>query len=143
LTSTESRASLLVVDGSECGALRRSLGATAWFVLEELALRATVDDDGTLIVQVSTRELAKALALNKDTVTRALRRLRERKHVRLVGSGGLAGAARLSIHAPGLSKSDLDGRSRSPDTASGATGRRPARRQRREDARAQQLSLLE
>ena len=85
----------MVVDAGECAALRRSIGAIAWFVLEELAFRATAEGDGTLIVQVSTRELAEALALNKDTVTRALRRPREHKHVRLLARGGLAGAARL------------------------------------------------
>ena len=55
--------------------LRRSLGPTAWFVLEELLWRAETAQ-GQLQVQISTRELAAALGLNKDTVTRALARLR-------------------------------------------------------------------
>jgi hypothetical protein len=137
--------SLVIDGGDECAALRRSLGATAWFVLEELALRATAEGDGTLIVQVSTRELAKALAVNKDTVTRALARLRDRKHVAVVSLGGSAGAARLSIHAPGLSRSEVDALSRARDaTASGVAGRRQARRLRRRGSEgASQLSLLE
>lgn len=145
MSLTGSRVSLLVDGGGECAALRRSLGATAWFVLEELALRATADGDGTLVVQVSTRELAEALALNKDTVTRALARLRERKHLSLVARGGLAGAARLSIHAPGLSRPEQDARSRTPENAaSGASGRSAAPRlRRRGNAGASQLSLLE
>ena len=94
----------MIDGGVECATLRRTLGATAWFVLEELALRAAVDGYGKLVVQVSTRELAESLGLNKDTVTRALARLRECKHIGVVARGGSAGAARFAIHAPGLTR---------------------------------------
>ena len=71
---------------------------------KSFALRAAVDDYGKLVVQVSTRELAESLGLNKDTVTRALARLRECKHIGVVARGGSAGAARFAIHAPGLTR---------------------------------------
>ena len=120
---------MLVDGGAECAALRRSLGATAWFVLEELALRATADAAGTLTVQVSTRELADALALNKDTVTRALGRLRDGNHIRVVSRGGSSGAACLSIHAPGMTWLEGDRPLLTSDrSASGSSGRRSRRR---------------
>jgi hypothetical protein len=139
---TDPRQSLVVDGGGECAVLRRTLGATAWFVLEELAIRATANGDGKLIVQVSTRDLAEALALNKDTVTRALARLRERKHIGLVARGGSTGAARFAVHTPGLTrltKTDLDVPTRT-------TNEVPARtrlQRRRGETGASQLSLLE
>ena len=115
--------------------------ATAWFVLEELALRSSTDRDGTLTVQVSTRDLADALALNKDTVTRALARLREHKCIGVVARGGSAGAARLSVHTPGLSMFESERQSRTPvRSPSDESGRLQARRRR--DAGESQLSLL-
>jgi hypothetical protein len=136
---------ILVDGGAECAALRRSLGATARFVLEELALRATADDAGTRTVQVSTRELADALALNKDTVTRALGRLREGAHITVVSRGGSTGAARWSVHAPGMTWLEGDRQLRSSDrSATGLSGRRSRRRRgQREYPGVRQLSLLE
>jgi hypothetical protein len=52
--------------------LWRPLGPTAWMVLEELAVHA--DSDGQIAVGV--RRLGSDLGLDKDTVARALRRLR-------------------------------------------------------------------
>lgn len=58
--------------------IRQQLGPVPWFVLEELLL---VEDGrteaGTLLVPASVRSLAAAVSLNKDTVSRALRRLEE------------------------------------------------------------------
>ena len=50
---------------AECSGLRRTLGPTAWVVLEELALAPTTN----------VRDLARRLDLNKDTVAGALGRL--------------------------------------------------------------------
>ncbi|MHB1446754.1 MAG: hypothetical protein ACYCZV_14020 [Acidimicrobiales bacterium] len=61
----------LVVIGGEARPLRRSLGALAWFVLEELALRAGRDDQGWVVFG-GVRGLAAGLGVNKDTAARAL-----------------------------------------------------------------------
>ena len=56
--------------------LRRALGPTSWVVLEELLLRS----HGTThewVACVSVRSLAASLGLAKDTVARAIRRLRD------------------------------------------------------------------
>ncbi|MEO8696516.1 MAG: hypothetical protein ABI658_23595 [Acidimicrobiales bacterium] len=79
--------------------LRRALGATAWFVLEELVVRATVID-GELRVRAPTREIADALGLNKDTVTQALVRLRANKTITSVRRGGSGGATAFAVHIP-------------------------------------------
>ncbi|HET7486330.1 MAG TPA: hypothetical protein VFJ85_00275 [Acidimicrobiales bacterium] len=52
--------------------LRRRLGPVDWFVLEELALLAGADS----VVETAVRDLAGRLSLNKDTVARALVRLK-------------------------------------------------------------------
>ncbi len=54
--------------------LRRSVGPTAWVVLEALAEHAVVDADSTMSYR-SVRDLAAELGLANDTVARALRRL--------------------------------------------------------------------
>lgn len=60
--------------------LRRQLGPTAWMVLEELLLASTGPADAC-DAEVSVRALAARLGLAKDTIARALTRLR---HVGLV-----------------------------------------------------------
>lgn len=55
--------------------LRRALGPTSWMVLEELLLCSTGPADGC-VASVSVRALATSLGLAKDTVGRAIRRLR-------------------------------------------------------------------
>ena len=55
--------------------LRRDLGPAAWIVLEELARRSTMVDGGA-VTHTSSRSLAGVLGLTKDTVARALARLR-------------------------------------------------------------------
>jgi hypothetical protein len=56
------------------GDARRAVGAIAWAVLEELALAAACTDYGR-VAHLSARGLALRLAIDKDTATRALRRL--------------------------------------------------------------------
>ncbi len=56
-------------------ALRRALGPTAWTVFEELLLVSTASA-GERQASVSVRSLATRLGLAKDTVARALTRLR-------------------------------------------------------------------
>ncbi len=55
--------------------LRRHVGPTAWVVLEEMLQRSTGNDH--VVAQVSIRSLASSLGLAKDTVTRAVGRLRD------------------------------------------------------------------
>lgn len=56
--------------------LRRHVGPTAWVVLEEMLQRST-GDDGHVVAGVSIRSLASSLGLAKDTVNRAVGRLRD------------------------------------------------------------------
>lgn len=56
--------------------LRRRVGPTTWVALEEMLQRSTGDDDH-VVAQVSIRSLASSLGLAKDTVTRAVGRLRD------------------------------------------------------------------
>ena len=64
-----------VVVGAAASELRRTLGPTSWMVLEELLVRSTGPADAC-VAQVSVRALAASLGLAKDTVGRAIRRLR-------------------------------------------------------------------
>ena len=61
----------LRIDG-EASPLRRRLGPIPWFVLEELFLAS----DTTSVVEAGVRALGAGLSLNKDTVARAIARLR-------------------------------------------------------------------
>lgn len=65
-----------VVHGHTANALRRQLGPTGWAVLEELLAHTDSTDDGN-VAAASVRSLAAAVGLSKDTVARALGRLRE------------------------------------------------------------------
>ena len=65
-----------VVVGAAASELRRALGPTSWMVLEELLLRSTGPAD-ECVARVSVRALAASLGLAKDTVARAIRRLRD------------------------------------------------------------------
>ena len=61
--------------GVEAAELRRVLGPTAWTVLEELAVQAQRDGSRLVVRSTNVRDIAGCLALNKDTVARALARL--------------------------------------------------------------------
>jgi len=65
-----------IVLGPAAHELRRHVGPTAWVVLEELLQRSTSDGD-QIVAQVSIRSLGSSLGLAKDTVARAVRRLRD------------------------------------------------------------------
>jgi len=55
--------------------VRRVIGASSWFVLEELLLKSEIRD-GERVADASVRSLARSLGVTKDTVARAIRRLR-------------------------------------------------------------------
>jgi DNA-binding transcriptional ArsR family regulator len=65
-----------VVVGGAASELRRALDPTSWMVLEELLLCST-GPAGGCVARVSVRALAASLGLSKDTVGRAIRRLRD------------------------------------------------------------------
>ena len=71
---------------ADAAALRRRLGPVPWFVLEELLLLS----DTTSGVNTGVRALAAGLSLNKDTVARAIVRLRDE---------GLVVAQSQALHA--------------------------------------------
>ena len=45
--------------------VKRAVGATAWVILEDIALDATIDDHGRLVADTSVRQIAGNLGLNK------------------------------------------------------------------------------
>jgi len=65
-----------IVLGPKAHELRAFVGSTAWSVLDEMMQRSTGDGDH-VVAQVSIRSLASSLGLAKDTVNRAVRRLRD------------------------------------------------------------------
>ena len=56
--------------------VKRAVGATAWVILEDIAMDACIDDRGRLVAETSVRRIAANLGLNKSTVTRHVGRLR-------------------------------------------------------------------
>jgi hypothetical protein len=107
-----------VVIGVEARPLRRVLGPSAWVVLEELLLRS-VECDGERVAPVSVRALAVSAGLAKDTVARALGRLRAAGLVvpvqgRTAAGTFMAGRYRLAVPAhltlTATSSADLAGR---------------------------------
>jgi DNA-binding transcriptional ArsR family regulator len=68
--------SISLVVGAASLELRRALGPSAWLVFEEMLLRSTTER-GERIAHVSVRSMAAALGVAKDTVARALSRLRD------------------------------------------------------------------
>ena len=65
-----------IVLGPRAHELRAYVGSTAWSVLEEMMQRSAGDGE-QLVAQVSIRSLASSLGLAKDTIARAVRRLRD------------------------------------------------------------------
>jgi DNA-binding transcriptional MocR family regulator len=65
-----------IVLGPKAHELRAYVGSTAWAVLEEMMQRSTGHGEH-VIAQISIRSLASSLGLGKDTVNRAVRRLRD------------------------------------------------------------------
>lgn len=57
--------------------VKRAVGVTAWVILEDIALDASLDVEGRLVAETSVRRIAANLGLSKNTVSRHLARLRE------------------------------------------------------------------
>ena len=82
--------------------LRRRLGPTAWVVFEELVLASSRTRDGR-VASVSIRTLAGRLGLAKDTVARALNRLRRAGLVTAYQSrtnSGVFATGSYTVHVP-------------------------------------------
>lgn len=80
----------------------RTLGTTAWVVLELLALDAVVDD-GALVARTSARAIAGAVSVSKDTAAGALRRLIDAgliERQQQSRTGGRFSAGRYVLHLP-------------------------------------------
>lgn len=98
---------------SDAAQLRRTLGPTAWGVLEELALTGEPDAAARQLVAVtSARRLAAWLGLSKDTVAAALRRLSiERLVTRCDHRDDMTGTFARSTYEvtlpPGLERQEL------------------------------------
>lgn len=92
--------------------LRRRLGPVDWFVLEELVLLAGAG----CVVETGVRDLAGRLSLNKDTVARALGRLRAAGVVVAEPQAHEAGRFGRVLYrigtVPGLRYQDTDTRTR-------------------------------
>jgi DNA-binding transcriptional ArsR family regulator len=92
----------LEIDGGTLE-LRRRLGPTAWMVFEELLLTSAGPADACE-AEVSVRALAARLGLAKDTVARALTRLRRADLVTVSQSRtttGVFATGRYRLHLPG------------------------------------------
>jgi DNA-binding transcriptional ArsR family regulator len=115
----------VIVLGPAAHELRRRIGPTAWVVLEEMLQRSSAGG-GQVVAEVSIRSLGSSLGLAKDTVGRALRRLRELGAIEArqqrTSSGPFdAGSYRITVPAVCLS---LDSAPQPP--ASSPAARRPA-----------------
>jgi len=114
-----------LVIGAASLELRRALGPSAWLVFEEMLLRSTTER-GERIAHVSVRSMAAALGVAKDTVARALNRLRDADLVspaQLKNDRGLFEAGSYVIDVPeGLALSTSEPRAQvrthkaAPDT---------------------------
>jgi DNA-binding transcriptional MocR family regulator len=96
-----------IVLGPAAHELRRHVGPTAWVVLEEMLQRSTGDGD-EVVAEVSVRALAASLELAKDTVARAMRRLRELRAIEATQARAScgsfdAGSYRITVPAVCLS----------------------------------------
>ena len=131
---TAGRDELILTSASR--ALRRSVGPTAWVVLEALTADAVGDGDD-LVVITSLRRLADELGLGRDAVAGAVQALAFAGRLRVESTrddGGRFGASRYVVLAGGALRrvsDDAPGPSR-------AAARRPTRPPQR-----QQLTLLD
>ncbi len=83
--------------------LRRRLGSVPWFIFEELLLAEGETSGGLFIARASSRSLARAVSLNKDTVARALAVLRGAglvAHQRQAKDGGRFGTGTYRLKPP-------------------------------------------
>jgi DNA-binding IclR family transcriptional regulator len=92
------------------------LGPVAWVVLERIVQQAIADGD-ELVGCASVRSLAAELGLAKDTVARAVRRLRRAGLVEFVGERFERGSYRLTVphdvlHVEGSAPANRSPRSR-------------------------------
>lgn len=114
--------------------LRRRLGPAPWFVLEELVLVGATEG-----AETNVRSLAAGLSLNKDTVARALGRLRAEGLVvaeaQALRAGRFATGRYCVTLLPGIQVLDARTERQSPPQS-----RRPAPPQEPQDGA--QLSLL-
>jgi hypothetical protein len=85
-----------VVVGSAAVGVARHVGPTAWMVLTALAVHAE-PAAGCVVTRPSVRSLAAELELDKDTVARALVRLRRSGLVVQMGERFTVGAYRLTV----------------------------------------------
>ncbi len=126
-----------IVVGPRAHELCHYVGPISWIVLEEMLQRSTGAGDH-VVAKVSVRSLASTLGLAKDTVARAVRRLRDLGVIDAVqarSESGVfnAGSYRLSIPVACLSVAE------SPQPSSSAP---PAARPPSVRASSGQLSLL-
>jgi len=117
-----------IVLGPRAHELRAYVGSTAWAVLEEMVQRSTGDGD-YVVAQVSIRSLASSLGLAKDTVARAVRRLRDLGVIVAVqarSESGVfeAGSYRLDVPVTCISGSCASRPSAAPSAARRSSARR-------------------
>ncbi len=107
--------------------VRRSVGTTAWAVLEDVALDAYLDDHGRLLAVTNVRRIALHLGISKDTAARALLRLADAGLVERQSRRDESGAFSASVyvvclnHCSGLSRSDGEQRPTTPCPVGGDT----------------------
>ena len=117
-----------IVLGPRAHDVRAYVGSTAWAVLEEMMQRSTGDGD-QVVAQASIRSLASSLGLAKDTVARAVRRLRDLGVIVAVqprsGSGVFeAGSYRLAVPVACMSVACPSQPSVSPSSVRSSSARR-------------------
>ena len=136
----------MLVLGPRAHELRRRIGPNAWVLLEEMMQRSTGDRDH-VVAQVSIRSLAASLGLARDTVARAVRRLRDLGVVvaeQARSESGLfeSGSYRLAVPAACLSIARAPQPSVAPPSAPPPAARPPAARAPAAPRPSGQLSLL-
>jgi DNA-binding transcriptional MocR family regulator len=116
--------------GPRAHELRSYVGSTAWAVLEEMMQRSTGNGDH-VVAQVPVRSLAASLGLAKDTVARAVRRLRDLGVIEAVqarSESGVfeAGSYRLAVPVACLSVVCPSQPAAAPSAVRPSSARRPS-----------------